>query len=135
MCLGKSFLEYVCEYFYKSKEDVQEWDFFCFTSIKDMFDGGGAGGSGSEYSAMSHSDYLKNYENRHGHSDPNAKRYETTDRYVSTTITNSGESKSSESVKPENAENTIDYTGKTVEAELPINCANPYGISCKNKWT
>ena len=36
--------------------------FFGFTSFKDMFDGGGRGGSGSEHSTKNHSQYKADYE-------------------------------------------------------------------------
>jgi len=46
-----------------------------FTSFGDMVDGGGAGGSGSEFSTLSHDDYRADYEARHGHADANAERH------------------------------------------------------------
>lgn len=46
-----------------------------FTSIKDMFDGGGAGGSGSEYSLKSHDEYKNDYKAKHGKDDPNASSH------------------------------------------------------------
>lgn len=36
-----------------------------FTSLSDMFDGGGAGGSGSEYSFKSHEEYKEDYGSKH----------------------------------------------------------------------
>ena len=44
-----------------------------FTSFKDMFDGGGAGGSGSEYSFKSHDEYMNDYAAKHGTEDLNAQ--------------------------------------------------------------
>ena len=52
--------------------------FFGFTSFKDMFDGGGRGGSGSEHSTKNHSQYKADYEATHGVSDPNAKVHKDT---------------------------------------------------------
>ena len=46
-----------------------------FTGLKDMFDGGGKGGSGSEFSNKSHDDYAKDFEARHGFPDPNAREH------------------------------------------------------------
>jgi hypothetical protein len=43
-----------------------------FTSLKDMFDGGGAGGAGREYSFKSHEEYKNDYKAKHGKDDPNA---------------------------------------------------------------
>jgi hypothetical protein len=34
---------------------------FGFSSFRDMFDGGGRGGSGKEYSTLSHDDYLVDF--------------------------------------------------------------------------
>lgn len=49
--------------------------FFGYDSISDMFDGGGAGGSGSEHYSGTHEDYRRDYEDRYGHSDPNASAH------------------------------------------------------------
>ena len=51
---------------------------FGFSSFADMFDGGGRGGSGSEHSTLSHSDYLVDYQSRHGHADASAQPFDTT---------------------------------------------------------
>jgi hypothetical protein len=46
-----------------------------FTSFKDMFDSGGKGGSGSEFSTKSHDDYKQDYKEKHGNNDPNANSH------------------------------------------------------------
>lgn len=52
---------------------------FGFDSVSDMFDGGGRGGSGSEYSTKSHENYKKEYREKHREDDPLANSHSTTD--------------------------------------------------------
>ena len=46
-----------------------------FTSFEDMFDGGGAGGSGSEHSTKTHEEYKRDYKEKYGRDDLNAKSH------------------------------------------------------------
>ena len=48
---------------------------FGFTSVKDMFDGGGRGGSGSEHSTKTHDEYKTDYSERNGGEDQNARSH------------------------------------------------------------
>lgn len=52
---------------------------FGFDSLKDMFDGGGKGGSGSEYSSENHEDYLIQFEEKNGVKDDNARSHSGSD--------------------------------------------------------
>lgn len=50
---------------------------FGFDSVSDIFDGGGRGGSGSEFSTLDHSDYVRDFEARRGFADPNAMAHDS----------------------------------------------------------